>query len=54
MAQCGRLITKVLYVKQAAIKQFAIVDAGMTELIRPALYGARHKIVNLSSRAEKM
>lgn len=54
VAQCGRLITKVLYVKQAAIKQFAIVDAGMTELIRPALYGARHKIVNLSSRAEKM
>lgn len=54
VAQCGRLITKVLYVKQAAIKQFAIVDAGMTELIRPALYGARHKIVNLSSRAETM
>lgn len=54
VAQCGRLITKVLYVKQAAIKQFAIVDAGMTELIRPALYGARHKIANLSSRAEKM
>ena len=49
VAQCGRLITKVLYVKQGTIKKFAIVDAGFTELIRPALYGAHHKIVNLSS-----
>ena len=54
VAQCGSLITKVLYVKQASVKQFAIVDAGMTELIRPALYGAKHKIVNLTSRAEQM
>ena len=49
VAQCGRLITKVLYVKMGTIKQFAIVDAGFTELIRPALYGAHHKIVNLTS-----
>ena len=49
VAQCGCLITQVLYVKQAATKQFAIVDAGMTELIRPALYQAKHKIVNLTS-----
>lgn len=49
VAQCGRLVTKVLYVKQGTIKQFAIVDAGMTELIRPALYGSHHKIVNLTS-----
>ena len=49
VAQCGRLITKVLYVKQGTIKKFAIVDAGFTELIRPALYGAHHKIVNLTS-----
>ena len=49
VAQCGRLITKVLYIKQGTIKKFAIVDAGFTELIRPALYGAHHKIVNLSS-----
>lgn len=54
VAQCGSLITKVLYVKQASVKQFAIVDAGMTELIRPALYGAKHKIDNLTSRAEQM
>lgn len=49
VAQCGRLITKVLYVKQGTVKRFAIVDAGFTELIRPALYGAHHKIVNLTS-----
>jgi len=50
VAQCGRLVTKVLYVKQGTVKRFAIVDAGFTELIRPALYGAHHKIVNLNSK----
>ena len=54
VAQCGSLITKVLYVKQAATKQFAIVDAGMTDLIRPALYQAKHKIVNLTSQSDNM
>ena len=49
VAQCGSLITKVLYVKDNTNKKFAIVDAGFTELIRPALYGAHHKIVNLTS-----
>ena len=49
VAQCGSLITRVLYVKSNAIKRFAIVDAGMTDLIRPALYGALHRIVNLSA-----
>ena len=49
VGQCGSLITRCLYVKKATAKQFAIVDAGMTELIRPALYGARHKIENLTS-----
>ena len=52
VAQCGSLITKCLYVKKAAIKQFAIVDAGMTDLIRPALYDAYHKIDNLTSNEE--
>ena len=46
---CGSLITKVLYVKQGVNKQFAIVDAGMNNLIRPALYGAYHRIENLTS-----
>ncbi|MDE7379207.1 MAG: diaminopimelate decarboxylase [Paraprevotella sp.] len=50
VGQCGSLITKVLYVKQTTHKQFAIVDAGMTDLIRPALYGACHRIENLSNK----
>ena len=49
VAQCGSLITRLLYVKQGTFKQFAIVDAGMTDLIRPALYQALHKIQNISS-----
>ena len=53
VAQCGALITKVLYIKQGVTKQFACVDAGFTDLIRPALYQAYHKIVNIS-RQEKM
>lgn len=49
VGQCGALITKVNYVKKGSVKQFAIVDAGMTDLIRPALYDAHHKIINLTS-----
>ncbi|MCM1163881.1 MAG: diaminopimelate decarboxylase [Muribaculaceae bacterium] len=49
VAQCGSLITRVIYVKEGTNKRFAIVDAGMTDLIRPALYNAHHKIENLSS-----
>ncbi len=49
VAQCGTLITRLLYVKQGAHKQFAIVDAGMSDLIRPALYQAYHKIENITS-----
>lgn len=53
VGQCGSLITRTLYVKQATHKQFAIVDAGMTDLIRPALYQAFHLIENISSDEEK-
>ncbi len=53
VAQCGTLITRTLYVKKGAVKQFAIVDAGMTDLIRPALYQAYHKIENISSDGQK-
>lgn len=49
VAQCGSLISRVLYVKQGSHKQFTILDAGMTDLIRPALYQALHKIQNLTS-----
>ncbi len=52
VGQCGTLITKVLYVKNGVNTDFAIVDAGMTELIRPALYQAQHKIQNISSAGE--
>ncbi len=48
VGQCGSLISRVLYVKQGTAKQFAIIDAGMTDLIRPALYQAYHKIENIS------
>lgn len=48
VAQCGTLIGRVLYVKKGIATQFAILDAGMTELIRPALYQAYHKIENLT------
>ena len=47
----GNLISKVLYIKEGASKNFAILDAGMTELIRPALYNSKHKIENLSKHA---
>lgn len=50
VAQCGTLISKVLYIKNGINTNFAILDAGMTELIRPALYQAYHKIENLSSQ----
>lgn len=51
VCQCGSLITKVLYVKEGVNKKFVIVDAGMSDLIRPALYGAHHVIQNLTSDA---
>lgn len=49
VAQSGSLITRTIYVKQGESKAFAIVDAGMTDLIRPALYQAYHKVENISS-----
>lgn len=50
VAQCGSLISKVLYIKEGEHKKFCIIDAGMTELLRPALYQAHHKIENRSSQ----
>lgn len=49
VGQMGSLITRILYTKRGKHKQFAIVDGGMTDLIRPALYQAHHKIENISS-----
>ena len=53
VGQCGTLISKVLYVKKGVNTDFAIIDAGMTELIRPALYQAVHSINNLTSTSEQ-
>ena len=50
VGQCGSLIAKCLYVKQATHRQIVILDAGMTDLIRPALYDAHHHIENLTSQ----
>lgn len=49
VGQCGTLIARVLYIKSNPIKNFCIVDAGMTDLIRPALYDAYHHIENLTA-----
>lgn len=50
VAQCGSLIARVVYVKENRNKKFVILDAGMTDLIRPALYEAHHVIQNLTSQ----
>lgn len=49
VGQCGTLLARVLYIKSNPIKNFCIVDAGMTDLIRPALYDAYHHIENLTA-----
>lgn len=53
VGQCGTLVTRCLYVKQGTHRLFAIVDAGMTDLIRPALYDAYHHIENLTSQEKE-
>ncbi len=49
VGQCGSLVSRVLYIKEGVNTNFAILDAGMTELIRPALYQSYHKIENISN-----
>lgn len=49
VAPMGTLISRTLFIKEGGHKKFCIIDAGMTDLIRPALYQAYHKIENLSS-----
>lgn len=49
VAQCGSLLTRVLYVKSGGEKTYVMLDAGMTDLIRPAMYGSYHHIENLSN-----
>ncbi|MCX6231945.1 MAG: diaminopimelate decarboxylase [Bacteroidetes bacterium] len=52
VGQCGSLVSRVLYIKQGVSKKFMILDAGMTDLIRPAFYQAFHRIENISSEEE--
>ena len=54
VAQCGSLISRVIFMKEAINTRFAIIDAGMNDLIRPALYQSYHKIENLTSSGEKI
>lgn len=49
VGQCGYLISRVTYIKRGTCKQFAIIDAGMNDLVRPALYQAYHEIENITS-----
>jgi diaminopimelate decarboxylase len=53
VGQCGSLISRVLFVKEGINTNFAIIDAGMTELIRPALYQAAHRVDVLTSDKEE-
>lgn len=53
VCQCGSLISKVLYVKEGLNKKFVILDAGMSDLIRPALYQAHHNIENITSSSSE-
>jgi len=52
VGQCGSMISQVLYVKEGEEKKFAVMDAGFTELIRPAMYDAYHRIENITSDGE--
>ncbi|MBP5319314.1 MAG: diaminopimelate decarboxylase [Paludibacteraceae bacterium] len=53
VAPCGSLISRVLYVKEGVVKRFAILDAGMTDLVRPAMYDSYHRIENLNGLDEE-
>ena len=50
VGQCGFLISKILYSKKSYDRNFLILDSGMNNLIRPALYNSRHKISNITSK----
>ena len=54
VGQCGFLISKILYTKKSYNKNFIVLDSGMNNLIRPALYNSKHKISNISSRSNKI
>jgi len=51
VGQCGFLISKVLFIKKSYEKNYVIIDAGMNDLIRPALYNTYHKVINITSKS---
>lgn len=53
VGQCGSLISRVIFVKRGESRTFVIADTGLNDLLRPALYGAYHKVENLTSTAAK-
>ena len=54
VAQCASLVSRVIFVKEGERKSFVILDAGMNDLLRPALYGAYHKIENLTWSSDEL
>ena len=54
VAQCASLVARVIFVKEGERKSFVILDAGMNDLLRPALYGAYHKIENLTYKSDEL
>jgi len=54
VGQSGALVSRVLYIKNGIKKNFAILDAGMTELIRPMLYQAHHEMINITSKSTEI
>lgn len=53
VAACGTLMSRVVFIKENRGKKFALIDAGMNDLIRPALYNAHHVVQNLTSREKE-
>ncbi len=53
VARCGLLLSRVLYIKQVGTRTYALLDAGMTDLVRPALYGVQHRVQKVGHRDEE-
>lgn len=54
IAEAGALITKVIFLKDKQEKHFVIVDSGMNDLVRPAMYNAYHHVLNVQEKDEEM
>ena len=54
VGQCGSLVSRVIFVKRGESRTFVIADTGLNDLLRPALYGAYHKVENLTSTSAQM